>query len=113
MKYAILLYGNEAAYAALDADASKDLYADHEKFGTRFGDRLTGGAELKPSTTATTITRAGGEPLVTDGPYAETAEQLGGFYLVEARDLDEATTIAQAVPTIPGDVVEIRPLVEH
>lgn len=110
MQYALLIYGNDAAYAALDAEAGKQLYAEHEKFGQEFGAQITGGAELKPSATATKITRANGETLVTDGPYAETAEQLGGFYLVEARDLDEATAIAKKVPTIPGDVIEIRPL---
>lgn len=109
MKYSILLYGDEKAYAALSAQESQQLYAAHEKFGATFGEQLRGGAQLQPSGTATTISRSGGETLVTDGPYAETAEQLGGFYLVEAEDLDAALRIAREVPTLPGDVVEVRP----
>lgn len=112
MKYALLLYGSEEGYANLDEDGTKQLYAAHEAFAREFGDRITSGAELQPSTTATVIKDQGEDGLVTDGPYAETAEQLGGLYIVEAGDLDEAIRIGKRVPTIPGDVLEVRPLVE-
>jgi hypothetical protein len=73
-------------------------------------DALRGGEELALSASATTLRKPGdGEELVTDGPYAETTEQLGGFYLVEAPDLDAALELARA---LPADVVEVRPLVE-
>lgn len=113
MRYALLLIGNEAGYAALSPEESKEIYARHDEFGAKFGEKLRGGAELRPSDTATTVRRQGGEVLVTDGPFAETAEQLGGFYIVEAADQDEALAIAREVPTIPGDAVEVRPLVAH
>lgn len=111
MKYALLLYGSEAAYAQLTEQESKELYAQHDAFGEKVGSAIRGGAELRPSGTATTIRHRGDERLVTDGPFAEAAEQLGGFYLVEAKDLDEAIEFAKLVPTLPGDTIEVRPVV--
>lgn len=74
------------------------------------GGHWIAGASLQPTTTATTIRKTfGGAPLVSDGPYAETKEQLGGFYLIEATDLDEAIELATAVP-IPVGSFEVRPV---
>ena len=71
------------------------------------------GAKLKPSSTATTVRLNKGKPAVTDGPFAETKEQIGGYYLVECKDLDEAIAIARRIPTLPaGGTVEVRPI-EH
>ena len=68
-------------------------------------------AQLQPVATATTIRGRNGKPAVTDGPFAETKEQLGGYHLVECKDLDEAIAIAKRIPTIPyGGAVEVRPL---
>ena len=70
------------------------------------------GARLQSSSTATTIRAGNGKPAVTDGPFAETKEQLGGYHLVECRDLDEAIPIAKRIPTITyGGTVEVRPLI--
>lgn len=110
MKYALLIYGSEAAYARLTEEESKQMYARHGAYAAQVGSRLAGGAELRPSATATTVRHRGDEQLVTDGPFAEAAEQLGGFYLVEANDLDEAIELAKQVPTLPGDAIEVRPL---
>ncbi|MGH3095292.1 MAG: YciI family protein [Streptosporangiales bacterium] len=110
MKYALLIYGNEQGYANLSEEEGKKLYAEHAAFGEKLGDHALGGEELRPSTTATSVRWQGAEALVTDGPYAETTEQLGGFYLVEATDLDEAIGFAKELPTISGDVVEVRPV---
>lgn len=72
------------------------------------------GAQLQPTATATTVRARDGKPAVTDGPFAETKEQLGGYHLLECRDLDEAIAIARRIPTIPfGGTVEVRPLVQR
>ena len=75
---------------------------------------MNGGAatgKLKPSAAATTVRASGGKPTLTDGPFAETKEQLGGYHLVECKDLDEALSIAKRIPTIPyGGAVEVRAL---
>jgi len=69
-------------------------------------------AQLQSSSTATTVRSRNGKPAVTDGPFAETKEQVGGYHLVECKDLDEAISIAKRIPTIPyGGTVEVRPLV--
>jgi hypothetical protein len=110
MKYALLIYGSDEAYQKLSEEKSKEMYAQHDAFATKLGSAIQGGAELRPPATATTVRHAGETPLVTDGPFAEAAEQLGGFYLVEAKDLDEAIEFAKQVPTLPGDAIEVRPL---
>jgi hypothetical protein len=75
------------------------------------GQHLASG-RLQASSTATTVRGVGGRPTVTDGPFAETKEQLGGYHLVECKDLDEAMSIAKRIPTIPhGGTVEVRPLI--
>jgi hypothetical protein len=69
------------------------------------------GAKLQSSLTATTVRGKNGKPTITDGPFAETKEQLGGYHLIECRDLDEAISIAKRIPTVPfGGTVEVRPL---
>ena len=70
-------------------------------------------ARLQPAGAATTVRARGGRPAATDGPFAETKEQLGGYHLIECRDLDEAISIAKRIPTIPfGGAVEVRPLAQ-
>jgi hypothetical protein len=76
---------------------------------TKTSGHLRGGGMLSPSTTATTIRSQNGKPMITDGPFAETKEQLGGYHLIECENLDEAISIAKRIPTIPeGGLVEIR-----
>ena len=73
--------------------------------------RLRGGAKLYPTSAATTVRMKNGAPAFTDGPFAETKEQLGGYHLVECKDLDEAISIAVSIPTLPaGGVIEVRPV---
>jgi hypothetical protein len=110
MKYALLIYGSDDAYQRLTEEQSKEMYARHDAFGAKLGSAITGGAELRPPATATTVRHQGDEPLITDGPFAEATEQLGGLYIVEAKDLDEAIEFAKQVPTLPGDAIEVRPL---
>jgi hypothetical protein len=111
MKYALLLYGDESVWQNATPDERVEVYAKHNAFMELLREReaIVGGAELAHSSTATTLRRGAGEVLVTDGPFAEMAEQLAGFYLVEARDLDEALEFARALPS--GNV-EVRPMVE-
>jgi hypothetical protein len=111
MKYLLLVYGDETAFEAADPESRKKMY---EAFGTVANDltakgQLLAGDELAPTTSATTVRQQGEAQLVTDGPFAETKEQLGGYFLVDVPDLDEAIAVAKR---IPSPSVEIRPLVE-
>ncbi|MET0419502.1 MAG: YciI family protein [Actinoplanes sp.] len=111
MKYALLIYGDEKVWEARD---ESELQANHERHARyaallRSRNAQVGGEELTRSSAATTICN-GETQTVTDGPYAETAEQLGGFYLIEAADLDEAIELARQ---LPEPIVEIRPVVDH
>ena len=110
MQYALLIYidpedGRDASEAERDATTAEymDLRADPRMFG---------GGRLQPTETATTVRVVDGRPLVTDGPFADTKEVFGGFYLLEADDIDAALEIAKQVPAARrGGGVEIRPLV--
>ena len=107
MKYAILIYGSEDVGPTDDA-----IMAEYLALGER--ETTFGGAELDFPTTATTVRVQDGDVLTTDGPYAETKEVLGGFYLIDVANLDDAIEFAAAVPAARrGGSVEIRPLVEH
>ncbi|GIG64680.1 YciI family protein [Phytomonospora endophytica] len=113
MKYALLIYGNEKNWTEADDATREAAMAAHGRFGDLLTERgaMRGGEELESSEAATTVRTDGtGGFVLTDGPYAETSEQLGGFYLVEAADLDEAVEYAKA---LPGDIVEVRPIVEY
>ena len=107
MKYAILIYSSEEMDPADEATLGE--YMALSERATTFG-----GAELDSPDTATTIRVRDGETLTTDGPFAETKEVLGGFYLIDVPNLDDAIEFAAAVPASRrGGSVEIRPLVEH
>lgn len=110
-KYTILIYGEESYYASLTPEGVSAVMDAHGAFAKAVGElggQLLGGEELDSVTTSTSI-RGGA---VTDGPFVETKETLGGFYLVEARDLDHAIEIAKLCPA-PTSGVEVRPVVDH
>jgi hypothetical protein len=110
-KYAILIYEDPAFYANVSPEAWGAVLDAHNAFVKQvfaLGGSVAGGEALAPTTTATTIKGAG---TVTDGPFVETKEALGGFYVVEARDLDHAVEIAKLCPA-PGGGVEVRPVVD-
>jgi len=108
-EYLILLYVDERASAAMsDADRA-ELLERHGAFQQKHGEAIRGGDALQPSATARTIHTGDGGVGVTDGPYAETKEALGGFYLIEAPHLDAAVAIAADVPA-PNGGVEVRPV---
>ena len=91
-------------------DAIMEEYRAFEQGLVRSG-HYRAGAKLGPSLTATTVRVKNGKPAITDGPFAETKEQLGGYHLVECKDLDEAIAIAMRIPTLPvGGSIEVRPV---
>ncbi len=105
-QYLVLIYEDEAAWAT-GGPAAEAVSKAHAQFGQEHADVVLGGNALQPTSTATTIR----DGAVTDGPFAETKEALGGYYLVEADDLDQALAIAKEVPTLAGGV-EVRPVLE-
>jgi hypothetical protein len=109
-EYLVLIYEDEAAWATAGEETMKAVMDGHNKFAENNGASLRGGNALYPSSSATSLRRdAQGELLVTDGAFAETKEGLGGYYLIEAADLDEAIAIAKQVPATFGGV-EVRPI---
>jgi hypothetical protein len=112
MKYALLIYEDESVYGdKTDGPAMQEIVAKHMAFGAELGERRLGGMGLKNTDTATTVrTGPGGLKTVHDGPFAETKEQLGGFYLIEAPDPDAALEIARRVPIYRAGAIEVRPL---
>ena len=109
MQYALLIYGDEKVWESFDEAEQQENHARHQRFMKLLQERdaMRGGAELTRSSAATTVRYSGGEVSVTDGPFTEAGEQLGGFYLVEAADLDDAIALAKA---LPEGIVEVRPL---
>jgi hypothetical protein len=111
MQYVLLIYEDESIYGAnSDGAATKDIVAKHLAFGQGLGTARLGGAGLRGTSAATTVRTTNGAKAVHDGPFAETKEQLGGFYLIEAPDLDAAIAIAKEVPVLQDASIEIRPL---
>jgi hypothetical protein len=111
MKYALLIYEKADYRDKVSQEKWDEVMEGHEEFWNKYGDeKFKGAAGLEGHKTATTLRRAGDEYVVSDGPYAETREILGGFYIVECEDLDEAMKIARDIPLEDDEAVEIRPL---
>jgi hypothetical protein len=109
-QYLVLIYENEAGYASADEATWAAVMAGHQKFGENNAAAVAGGNALEPTSTATSIRPDGaGGFTVTDGPFVETKEALGGYYLINAADLDEAIAIAKQVPATFGGL-EVRPI---
>ena len=114
MRYMLLIYGDEAGWGSL---SEEDQQAEMGKwYGYTEEMRSAGvsdmGDALQPVATATTVRTRNGDPIVTDGPFAETKEQLGGYYLLDVADLDEAIKWAGKCPAAPYGSVELRPIME-
>jgi hypothetical protein len=110
MQYALLLHEDEKQYDPNRGDAGQQMFARHVAFQEDAAAAMKGGAGLKPTSTATTVRTTAGRQSIHDGPFAEAKEQLGGFYLIEAPDLDAAIAIAKKVPLVKDGAIEIRPL---
>lgn len=114
MKYMFLIYNNEAAVAAsteaeTQANVAKNMAVLEEASAKSV---LAGVGALQPTSTSTTVRFRNTEVLTTDGPFAETKEQLGGYYIIECKDLDEAIVWASKMPACGGGSIEIRPMME-
>jgi hypothetical protein len=116
MKYLLSLYGDESSDVDRTPEEMQEAMKAWDAFTqeTRGAGAFLGGEGLQPTSTATTvaISEEGGEPIVTDGPFAETKEQLGGFYLLDCKDLDEALEWARKIP-MPSGKVEVRPVMDY
>lgn len=114
-KYAALIYGEESDPSAVSPEEMQQVMSDYMEFGQVNGESLAGGEALHPTSTATTIHVEGGKggnAVFTDGPFAETKEALGGFYIIDVPDLDAALKVAQQIPGAWHGRVEVRPVME-
>lgn len=112
MKYLCLLYDDEAMWGKMSKDESGKMMADYGAFtkSIQTSGHYLGGNALQPTSTATTVRVRNGKVSTTDGPYAETKEQLGGYYLIEAKDLNDAMQVAARIPAARGGAIEVRPI---
>jgi hypothetical protein len=112
MQYLLLIYEQENRTEALSGPEKQKIY---QQYGELIGEltnkgKFLGGHELQPTSSATTVRMRNGKKAVTDGPFAETKEQLGGYFLVEANNLDEAMAMAARIPTATTGSIEVRPV---
>ena len=113
MQYLLLIYGAEGQWDSRAGEEQQAIYQEYSALTTdlREQGKLISANELQPTSTATTVTVHDGEPIVTDGPFAETKEALGGYYLIEADSLDEALEWAARIPSARDGSIEVRPVV--
>ena len=112
MKYMLLIYANADGWDTLSEDEQKSIFQEYVDIGA--DSRTVAGDQLQPGTTATTVRVQDGRTLTTDGPFLETKEELGGYYLVDADDLDAALDVAARIPAARhGGAIEVRPVVER
>jgi hypothetical protein len=115
MVYMLMIYGAEADWAHQSPEQLLPTLEAHKALENelRAAGKFRGGGGLALTTSATTVRFRAGKPLVLDGPFAETKEQFGGFYLVEAEDLDEALAYARRIPGTENRAIEVRPVLHH
>ncbi|MGB6942028.1 MAG: YciI family protein [Bryobacteraceae bacterium] len=112
MQFLLLIYDREARAAQRTEAENAADYQAFADFGKEFATAIQGGEALQPTPSAKTVRVRDGKPLVTDGPFAETKEQLGGYYLVEAKDIDTALAIAAKIPWARFGSIEVRPIMK-
>ena len=114
MRYALLICTEEASEQALSPEEGSARLAEYGAWVEEMNTRgvLRGGERLRPTTDATTVRVQNGDILTLDGPFAETKEQMGGFFLVDCKDLDEAVEVASKIPGAKHGVIEVRPIWE-
>ena len=112
MQYLLMIYRNEAEFSNMDPATGKQMMEEYGAFTQSIiqSGNFKAGDGLQPTTTATTVRVRDGKTLTTDGPFAETREQLGGYYLIEAKDLDAALAIAARIPGARYGSIEVRPI---
>src|SRR5215475_12255050 len=115
MQYLLLIYRNEADLAKMDGAARQKMSAEYGTYTQSIiqSGHFKAGDGLQPTTTATTVRVRDGKTLTTDGPFAETREQLGGYYLIDAKDLDTALGLAARIPGAKTGSIEVRPVMVY
>lgn len=113
MQYLLLIYGKESEWEKLTENERQRVYGEYGKLigELQKSGHWIGGHELQPISTASSVRVQNRKPVITDGPFAETKEQLAGYFLVEAKDLDEALSIAARIPSAATGTIEVRPVV--
>jgi hypothetical protein len=114
MKYMLLIYDDEKGWAKMTEAERQQIFGEYGQLTqqVKADGQWVAGSQLHPTSAATSVQVRNGKRLLTDGPFAETREQLGGYYLVEARDLDEAIGIASRIPSARLGTIEVRPVVD-
>ncbi|GHO49332.1 YciI family protein [Ktedonospora formicarum] len=114
MRYLLLIYTNEVADAQVSDEENAKIYQAYTDYGNEVEKRGVhiDSKALQPTSTATTVRLREGKVLTTDGPFAETKEQLGGYYLLNCKDLDEAIELAAKIPGAANGSIEVRPIME-
>ncbi len=107
MQFLMMIYEAEQRFAAGFPEGE---FAEYAAFGEKHSEAIKGGNALQPTSVAKTVRVRNGEAITTDGPFAETKEQLGGYYLVEASSIEEATKMATGIPAVRYGSIEIRPI---
>src|SRR6202162_1588230 len=115
MQYLLMIYQNEAEYGKIDAATGKKMMEEYGKFTQSIiqSGNFKAGDALQPTSSATTVRVKDGKPVVTHGPFAETREALIGYYMIDAKDLDEALAIAARVPSARIGSIEVRPVMVY
>ena len=115
MKYLLTIYNDESGFANATPEDVQQVMAAYEAFGREVSEAgaMLGGEGLQPSSTATTVQVREGNAITSDGPFADTREQLGGYYLLECRDLDEAIGWAAKIPGAQNGTIEVRPVMDY
>lgn len=113
MKYLCLIYDDESAWTKMSKERGDAMMGDYNTFtdDIKKSGHMVAGEALQPTATATTIRVRNGKTSTTDGPFAETKEQLGGFYMIEAKDLNDAIQVAARIPGARTGAIEVRPVV--
>ena len=112
MQYALLIYERPGSYDGLSDDERESISAEY--MAIRGEEAVVGGAHLEPADSATTVRAEGGDTLTTDGPFADTKEILGGYFVVDAPDIDVALAVSERIPAVRmGGSVEVRPIAER
>lgn len=107
MQFLLLIYEDEKRF---ETGYDPNEFAEYGAFGQKYAAAIKGGNALQPTGTAKTVRVRNGEAIATDGPFAETKEQLGGFYLIEADNIDQAVEMAQGIPAVRFGSIEVRPI---
>jgi hypothetical protein len=114
VKYLLLIYADEQGFEGMSEEDRQAVYKEYDECASDLGSKgqMVGGDELAPTTSATTVRMRDGQRMVTDGPFAETKEQLGGYFLVDVEDLDAAIEAASKIPSARTGSIEVRPVID-